>query len=421
MSRPARRRRDPPPGRRPRADSRAAVRRRPGGARRTAATRSRSTTSSACTSWPRTRCCSRRPVRRCGGSSTGRRRPPASTCGPRPRSTACGCCLAGVRGLRRGDRAGDRRPPLAQGRLPPRRRARAAPARRRLGAAPAAATRRRRPGAARSDARDDPRAEAIAQPGVHVGAERSRSPVRLQRVCPLARRQRCPRRSTTSPGSARARSRAEVTELDGRPGRRAVDVDARSASGALSVDCVVDDRCTPPATARSKGFPLVGMMGVERRRHPRGHAGAARVGPGGASAVELLGRRARDPRRRPAPPCPGPALLLGLADHVVMTEDAYAFVSGPDDGGRVHRRHDRQRRARRRGRPTPATPARPRWWRPTATRATDAVARLLAYLPSNVDEEPPRVAVPTIPPIGRRPRPASSCRPRRPAATTCAA
>ena len=25
----------------------------------------------------------------------------------------------------------------------------------------------------------------------------------------------------------------------------------------------------------------------------------------------------------------GPALLLGLADHVVMTEDAYAFVSGP--------------------------------------------------------------------------------------------
>ena len=29
------------------------------------------------------------------------------------------------------------------------------------------------------------------------------------------------------------------------------------------------------------------------------------------------------------PAVSGPALLLGLADHVVMTEDAYAFVSGP--------------------------------------------------------------------------------------------
>jgi acetyl-CoA carboxylase carboxyltransferase component len=34
----------------------------------------------------------------------------------------------------------------------------------------------------------------------------------------------------------------------------------------------------------------------------------------------------------------GPALLLGLADQVVMTVDAYAFVSGPDDGRDLHRR-----------------------------------------------------------------------------------
>ena len=51
------------------------------------------------------------------------------------------------------------------------------------------------------------------------------------------------------------------------------------------------------------------------------------------------------------PAVSGPALLLGLADHVVMSEEAYAFVSGPvmvaEFTGVGHRR----RRAGRAGQP----------------------------------------------------------------------
>ena len=54
------------------------------------------------------------------------------------------------------------------------------------------------------------------------------------------------------------------------------------------------------------------------------------------------------------PAVSGPALLLGLADHVVMTERRLRLRERPGHGGRVHRRRDRHRRARRRGRATPA-------------------------------------------------------------------
>ncbi|MCA1691591.1 MAG: methylmalonyl-CoA carboxyltransferase, partial [Actinobacteria bacterium] len=90
-------------------------------------------------------------------------------------------------------------------------------------------------------------------------------------------------------------------------------------------------------------------------------------------------------------PCVGgPSLLLGLADHVVMTTDAFAFVSGPEaveeftgkitdrdelGGSGVHYRHS--------GLASLVVPDEDdaRW----------AVADLLSYLPDNFLSEPPLV------------------------------
>jgi acetyl-CoA carboxylase carboxyltransferase component len=89
------------------------------------------------------------------------------------------------------------------------------------------------------------------------------------------------------------------------------------------------------------------------------------------------------------PAVSGPALLLGIADHVVMTEQAYAFVSGPTmvaeftgvvvdndelGGAATHARYSG----------AAALVA------PDLEAALDATAELLAYLPSHNDLEPPR-------------------------------
>ncbi|HEY2813802.1 MAG TPA: carboxyl transferase domain-containing protein [Acidimicrobiales bacterium] len=88
------------------------------------------------------------------------------------------------------------------------------------------------------------------------------------------------------------------------------------------------------------------------------------------------------------PAVSGPALLLGLADHVVMTTDAYAFVSGPrmvmeitgvavdpDElgGTAVHA----------------ALTGLAALVAADADEALDAITDLLDYLPAHVDERPP--------------------------------
>jgi acetyl-CoA carboxylase carboxyltransferase component len=89
------------------------------------------------------------------------------------------------------------------------------------------------------------------------------------------------------------------------------------------------------------------------------------------------------------PAVSGPALLLGLADQVVATTDAYAFVSGPRmvraftgigvDNGELG-----------------GTAALARWSGVASlvaddeAAALDAVAELLGHLPDSVDDEPPR-------------------------------
>lgn len=98
------------------------------------------------------------------------------------------------------------------------------------------------------------------------------------------------------------------------------------------------------------------------------------------------------------PAVSGPALLLGLADHVVMTEEAYAFVSGPQmvrqftgvpiattdlGGAATHARHTGV---------AAAVVA-------DAAAAADWVANLFDYLPGHNDERPP--IIPTDDPANR--------------------
>ena len=114
-------------------------------------------------------------------------------------------------------------------------------------------------------------------------------------------------------------------------------------------------------------------------------------------------------------PCVGgPALLLGLADHVVMTADAYAYVNGPSaaaaftgratdhvelGGADVH--------ASRSGVASLVVL--------DADGAAAAVADLLSYLPSNHLEDPP--AWPCDDPLDRQSKVAASVVPARPTAS----
>jgi acetyl-CoA carboxylase carboxyltransferase component len=89
------------------------------------------------------------------------------------------------------------------------------------------------------------------------------------------------------------------------------------------------------------------------------------------------------------PAVSGPALLLGIADLTVMTEDSYAFVSGPVmveefTGVRISKEElgSATNLDRYSGVPTAVVPDR--------ETALDTVELLLAYLPAHVDCEPPR-------------------------------
>lgn len=90
------------------------------------------------------------------------------------------------------------------------------------------------------------------------------------------------------------------------------------------------------------------------------------------------------------PAVSGPALLLGIVDHVIMTESAYAFVSGPTmvaeftgitmdndelGGASSHARHS--------GAVSVVVP--------DLESAIDVAEHLISYLPDHLDAEPPRI------------------------------
>lgn len=89
------------------------------------------------------------------------------------------------------------------------------------------------------------------------------------------------------------------------------------------------------------------------------------------------------------PAVSGPALLLGVADHVVMTEGSYGFVNGPvmvEEFTGVRISTDELGGATELARHTGV----PSLLAANREAAVDAVSDLLAYLPGSVDEEPPR-------------------------------
>ena len=99
------------------------------------------------------------------------------------------------------------------------------------------------------------------------------------------------------------------------------------------------------------------------------------------------------------PAVSGPALLLGIADHVVMTEAAYAFVSGPTmvaEFTGVHIDNEELGGANSHARYSGAATA----IAADLDGAIDIVAQLLAYFPQHNDIEP--LAWPTDDPIDRR-------------------
>ena len=104
-------------------------------------------------------------------------------------------------------------------------------------------------------------------------------------------------------------------------------IDGSVRKGALSADAshVI---VTAAETARTKGLPLVleiessGADIVEGIAALHGWGSAAKALADCSGVVPTISIVT-------GPAVSGPALLIGLTDHVVMTEDAYAFVSGP--------------------------------------------------------------------------------------------
>ncbi len=166
-----------------------------------------------------------------------------------------------------------------------------------------------------------------------------------------------------------------------------VDIDASVRRGALSQESSLNI-AHAATTARTVGLPLVGRIGssgadiLEGIAALHGWGEAARAIADCSGIVPIIFIVA-------GPAVSGPALLLGLADHVIMTEDAYAFVSGPTmvaeftgivvdndelGGSATH--------ARFTGVASLIVA--------DVDAALAAAEELLAYLPDNVDSQPPR-------------------------------
>lgn len=186
------------------------------------------------------------------------------------------------------------------------------------------------------------------------------------------------------PGTVAAR----VDELGGRPVVLATNDpdDPRSALGPGDGDTLA----AAARLARAEGVPLVLVVSSTG---PDVGAGIDAVAGWGRAARELVGCSGVVPVLAAAvgPAVSATALTLGLADHVVMTADARAFVSGPAmvetftgvrlgasalGGAAVH--------ARSSGLASVLVDDLP--------HALDVLAELVALLPPNADELPPRWA-----------------------------
>jgi acetyl-CoA carboxylase carboxyltransferase component len=194
-----------------------------------------------------------------------------------------------------------------------------------------------------------------------------------------------------TPGAVAAR----VQEVGGRP-CVVVAVDPSEHLGALS-SMASENIANAASIALEERLPLVCLLassGADLNEgmaalHGWGRAARALADCSGIVPVIMIVT---------GPAVSGPALLLGLADHVVFTEAAYAFVSGPvmvaeftgveidadELGGAASH-------ARVSGVASLVAPDEEAAW--------EMVGELLGYLPSHNDDEPPRW--PTADPVDR--------------------
>ncbi len=186
---------------------------------------------------------------------------------------------------------------------------------------------------------------------------------------------------------ADAAASAEITEIDG---RRVVGF--RVAGGKHHGAIGVNGSATVERAVRLAGelhLPLVGELdtsGAELRD------GVAALHAWGRLARELVQMSGVVPTLLAVTGAcvSGPALALGLFDHVVMTEDAFAYVTGPDSvedftGVRVSAASSAVRRCTR------SVPGSRRWSSPTISPPRDALAALLWYLPDHHLDDPARL------------------------------
>ncbi|MEO5724342.1 MAG: carboxyl transferase domain-containing protein, partial [Ilumatobacteraceae bacterium] len=106
-----------------------------------------------------------------------------------------------------------------------------------------------------------------------------------------------------------------------------VEVDAAERRGALTSDSSSTLEAAA-ATARANGIPLVCVMRSSGADIVEGFAALHGWGRAAKALADCSGI-VPTVFVVDGPAVSGPALLLGLADHVVMTREAYAFVSGP--------------------------------------------------------------------------------------------
>ena len=194
------------------------------------------------------------------------------------------------------------------------------------------------------------------------------------------------------PGSVRS----DVREFHGR-NVVWVEVDATDRKGALSSESSSMLELAAH-TASTKRLPLVGVLrssGADivegfSALHGWGKAARALTDCSGVVPTTLI---------VDGPAVSGPALLLGIADHVVMTDAAYAFVSGPtmvaDFTGVVIDNEELGGAASHSHYSGAATLV-----APDLEHAIEAAGQLLAYFPQHNDEEPP--LWPTDDPIERQ-------------------
>jgi acetyl-CoA carboxylase carboxyltransferase component len=165
-----------------------------------------------------------------------------------------------------------------------------------------------------------------------------------------------------------------------------LDVDGEFHKGALSA-AASHVIATAATTARTKGLPLITQMESSGADIVEGIAALHGWGTAAKALAECSGV-VPTISIVTGPAVSGPALLIGLSDFVVMTEDSYAFVSGPTmvaeftgiavstdelGGASTHARHS--------GAASVVVS--------DLEAATAWVEELLEYLPSNVDQLAP--------------------------------